>query len=375
LPLLLVADDLTGACDASVCFVDQGFTAKVRLDGCLSDAANSTNMLALVTHTRNLEADQAGQRIKVLLGGSNLKGMNIFHKVDSAGRGNPGAELASLAALSGCEAVVYAPALPAAGRVVREGHLHVTDFCGQNQSVPLRSLIPDAVAYRIAQIPAGSVAQIRQTLADAHSASRNFWICDACSEQDLDALVEAASSLNLHLLWSGSAGLAAAVARHQAPRKPSAALLRLGFEQVRRTLLVSGTDHPVTMAQLAHLPASAVELHMDAESQPDFNCGWIQMDWARATPDQVRGFWQRLHKADSQPITSLLLTGGETAAFVLEALGAVSLRIGGELQQGIPWSIAEGGVVDGTLVITKSGGFGTPESLAQCAEFSQRIMR
>jgi uncharacterized protein YgbK (DUF1537 family) len=121
------------------------------------------------------------------------------------------------------------------------------------------------------------------------------------------------------------------------------------------------------------LAGSAVLLDLDAATLPQFAAGYAMIDWTRATEVSLRSFWQRLHADPSAPRTALVLTGGETAAFVLRALGATALRLCGEVERGIPWSRVEGGLAAGTLLITKSGGFGTPQSLVACVEFSQRM--
>jgi uncharacterized protein YgbK (DUF1537 family) len=371
--IVLLADDLTGACDASAGFVNQGFTASVLLRELLPEQAPATDLVAAVTYTRDLGPDATRQLLLNHPILRNFNSGNIFHKVDSAGRGNPGVEMTAIAAQAHCDAIVFAPAFPGAGRVVRNGQLHVVDFSRQNRHTDLLSLLPSSLRSQAELVPIQSVEFLHRKMEAANSVRRNLWICDAASEKDLDAIVEAASGLPLRILWSGSAGLAAAVARHCASSASGRTALRTPEPRPGRTLVVSGTDHAVTLAQFERLAVSVVRLSLDAAVVPDFACGCLQLDWARTTPGAVRGFWQRLHKADQPPITSLVLTGGDTAAFVLEALGASSLILGGELEQGIPWSRVVGGWADGALAITKSGGFGTVDSLTHCAQFSQRM--
>jgi uncharacterized protein YgbK (DUF1537 family) len=58
--------------------------------------------------------------------------------------------------------------------------------------------------------------------------------------------------------------------------------------------------------------------------------------------------------------TLLVICGGATAQVVLEQLGLVSLQIVGEALSGLP--IARAG---GFTLVTKSGGFGVPDTLVQ----------
>ena len=374
--MLLFADDLTGAGDSALGFVKRGITASVLLEKEEHGAELTTALLALVTHTRALDAAQARQRMEAIACLHTFDGRVLFHKVDSAGRGNPGVEMAVLAEVSGCDAIVYAPAYPSAGRVVRNGRLCVNDFCGQSTEIDLAELIPLTHHAQVRNLPRGTVESLRQRIAAENFGERKIWICDAESEGDLDNLVSAASSLPLRILWSGSAGLAAAVADQMAAdaklNKPVRELPR----SEGSTLVISGTDHPVTLAQIGALSGRAVAFSIDElESIPEFEIGLAILDWKRACAETIRDFWKRLHLSDRAPVSALVLTGGDTAAFVLEALGASVLEIGGEVEEGIPWSIVRGGAASGAVAITKSGGFGSKASLNRIADFCQRMKR
>jgi uncharacterized protein YgbK (DUF1537 family) len=60
---------------------------------------------------------------------------------------------------------------------------------------------------------------------------------------------------------------------------------------------------------------------------------------------------------------ALVVTGGATARFVCERLGAYGVRLQGEVEPGVPQGILQGGLWHGLRVVTKAGGFGTPETL------------
>jgi uncharacterized protein YgbK (DUF1537 family) len=109
-----------------------------------------------------------------------------------------------------------------------------------------------------------------------------------------------------------------------------------------RTLLFVGSPHPVTSLQIAHLEKSPHATSRATHRIPH----------ADASPQDVVAAFT------AKPAAALILTGGDTAAFVLRSLGASSLELAGEVARGIPWGFVEGGVADGCVVITKSGGFG-----------------
>ena len=64
----------------------------------------------------------------------------------------------------------------------------------------------------------------------------------------------------------------------------------------------------------------------------------------------------------------LILTGGDTAAQILDAFEAKSIRSRAEVLAGIPQGEILGGAADGLPVITKSGAFGAQDALSRCVE-------
>jgi len=54
------------------------------------------------------------------------------------------------------------------------------------------------------------------------------------------------------------------------------------------------------------------------------------------------------------------VAGGETSGAVVKALGAEALRIGPEIDPGVPWTVTEGAPVRLALAL-KSGNFGNPD--------------
>ena len=58
----------------------------------------------------------------------------------------------------------------------------------------------------------------------------------------------------------------------------------------------------------------------------------------------------------------LIVAGGETSGAVVKALGVKGLRIGPEIDPGVPWTVAlQEGQRDPLALALKSGNFGTPD--------------
>jgi uncharacterized protein YgbK (DUF1537 family) len=276
--------------------------------------------------------------------------------------------------LSGCAGIVYAPAFPAAGRTVLNGILRVQDVSGQDAELNLLSLIPSSDRDRVVLILVQDSLSLRHALLQAHAAGKDIWLCDSGQQDDLRRIASVASALPLRLLWAGSAGLAEAVAELMGTESAVNAPAAAAKSATGCTLLFSGTRHPVTLMQLDRMAPYASSLAVEGEARvlPSC-CGMVQLDWGRTTEVSIREFWKRLQQSGRPVVDSLVLTGGDTAAFVLKALHATSLRLCGEVEPGIPWGIVNGGLAQGCTIITKSGGFGVELSLKNAVDFCRRL--
>jgi uncharacterized protein YgbK (DUF1537 family) len=341
---MLVADDITGACDSGTHFAQHGLPARLLL----RSAHRCEPVLSLCTSTRNATDDQASAALRRTLDAipsSWHEHTLFFLKLDSAARGPIAASILAAAKILQPEVILYAPAFPALQRTVDQGLLRICDIAGQQTTVSLRDLFPASVPNRIAIIPTGSQSTLHKAMLQARDEGRDILLCDSTTTDDLNTLAQTVLSLSLKTLWVGSGGLASSLAKALSPNKAASIQPPL---PTRPALLICGTNHPVTMLQLQALQ----EQHATAEPTHI-----LQIDWQQTMPAEIRA-----HVEQHQPAT-LILTGGDTAAFVLDALDADSILLCHELAPGIPLGRITGGLADGCNVITKSGGFGDESAL------------
>ena len=114
----IVADDLTGACDAAVGFTRAGFSADVVLSG--GEPATGVDVLAVDVRSRHLPAAEAARRIGEWIGARRESPL-LIKKLDSTLRGNVRAELEAALAASRRPAALVAPAFPLYGRTTVGG--------------------------------------------------------------------------------------------------------------------------------------------------------------------------------------------------------------------------------------------------------------
>jgi len=361
--IAIVADDLTGACDSGVAFVRVGLRVRVVLEALGGDFADVCHLevrngvLAFTTETRALPPQQAEERVAACAAAlrAELPSAILFKKVDSAARGHFGVEIGAALRASGASLALVAPAFQEAGRTVVAGVLRVRDWSGQDTAISLRGLFSHEAASAIEVLPTGPEQELEQGIAQALARGTRILLCDATVHGDLERLASAALRVRQPILWAGSAGLAHALADGLPVASPVGAPDHASRHG--RTLLFAGTTHPVTSLQLSCLGGQ--------RGERDRLIHRVPCDGA-SEKNIVAAFAER-------PVAGLILTGGDTAAFVLHALGASSIVLEGEVSRGIPWGFVEGGIADGCTVVTKSGGFGHREALVDAFEFCERI--
>ena len=69
-------------------------------------------------------------------------------------------------------------------------------------------------------------------------------------------------------------------------------------------------------------------------------------------------------------VRKLVVAGGETAGAVVKALGVRALRIGPQIDPGVPWTLSLG--KDPIGLALKSGNFGTPDFFEKALDFWKR---
>jgi D-threonate/D-erythronate kinase len=354
LSCLIIADDLTGACDAAAGFAARGFRTLVEPVGAACEP--ECDVFSINAESRTLEQSELEQ-VFAGIRARDLTARVVFKKIDSTLRGNAGREIALAAEAFGCDAAVIAPAFPAMGRIVEAGVLRVR---GADCPVDLKD-------YWRAQKLEGCVHTSCAGAAAAFDAGARYVSMDAVCDDDLDAIVEFGAGLKRRILWAGSAGLARAIARHL---RPGVAPAPVPPGSSSAALFCIGSTHSVTGEQVEGLLASRDAILVESDAgQPKpvhkiLAAGrHVILRIARnAAPSRIAG----LLAGSRAP---LVLSGGDTASLVCSAIGARYIELRGELAAGIPAGVLRGGSMDAVPAVTKAGGFGNPDTLVNIADY------
>jgi uncharacterized protein YgbK (DUF1537 family) len=402
---LILADDLTGAADCAIAFARRGQAAVV---GWGEASAAEAAVLAIDADSRRLPPDQAAARHRALLEARLTPGMRLIKKIDSTLRGQPAAELrATIEALrargAGAMALV-APAFPATGRITEGGRIHLqgvpleqTPLWARDHSYPSADLVAVLQAEGLHARPL-PLAAVRGDAAGAIAAvlaeGLDALVCDAVRAEDLDAIARASLPFAGRLFWTGSGGIAAALAAAETPGASPAphglpAASRGGMLVVvgsiaeasraaAARLIAAGAVRPFSLSPAMLLGgAAACEAGAIAAALAAGQDVLVDIA-AEADADLSRGalLAERLAGvlAPAAPhMAGLFATGGETACALLSRLGVTGIRLLDELEPGVPLGVTLGSHT--IPIMTKAGAFGTAETIARSLDRLRRLLR
>ena len=359
--LAILADDLTGACDTGSLFTRGGAVPATIWPACPSAGA----VRLVDTESRRLDAPGAAARVRDAVMAA--PAAQYFKKIDSTFRGHVGAEIDALMSAAGLARAVVCPAFPAQRRLVRDGLLLVEGApvaatavardpaFPQGKSSSVIDLLRRQLERPVGWVPLAEVRVGREGLAARLTRLDGIvTIADAETDADLDALVDAALSVEPMPLLVGSAGLARALAAR-------VGLLgdRVDLPQVRRCLVIAGSRHPATrrQAEVARLAGLTVISGPDA-SHPD----------ADAIAGELAA--RAVHSLADQSFDMVAVTGGDTAVALYRALDAEGLDLLGVPAPGLALGRLRAAGDRRLWLLTKAGGFGEPDvfvSLAKAA--------
>jgi D-threonate/D-erythronate kinase len=376
---ILIADDLTGACDTGVQFVRCGLSCRVELNFRNHCAPAAADVLAFNTNSRVKTAEQSRRKIEELaLRCSGLKANAIFKKVDSTLRGNVGEEIIAALRTFHCEAAIIAPAFPATRRLVRDGILHWADFSGSGQIDICGMLARQGISPE-KLVPIGSASQDPVAELNAHLRDgKQFFVMDCTCQHDLHSAVALGTAISRRILWVGSAGLGIALAERMARSGSRRSVSPMTDVPM---LFVIGSTHPASLRQKAALleATNAIEVAPATEASTAARRALrakrhliVTIDREKIGEFSLRQFFDSLLGIR---VAALFFTGGDTGMLVCNAIGAHSIDLRDEIEPGFPWGFLDGGMFHDLPVASKSGGFGDPDALLSCAEFFASAQR
>jgi uncharacterized protein YgbK (DUF1537 family) len=363
--VLIIADDLTGACDSAVHFARFGLEAVVELS-----TTYGHEVCAVPTGSRDMLPEAARRTVTALLAKTApAQSELIYKKIDSTLRGNFGAEIAAVLDATGRRIAIVAPAYPAMGRTFRNGRLSCS---GVEQNG-----VPELVCALLE----GGVPEAVHATADTLVRVLDEWTgrsgpvavaVDAENDEDLQRIATLAQALAPSAMLAGSGGLAAHIAPLAAGAQASSPA---NLPKAAGPLLLAiGSQHPVTCLQIRSLLSAIPVTEADGKN--------FDAVWQRAAADSVvllraartPGLLPPLltQRLAENPPGAIFLSGGDTASAFCQLTLVERIRLEAEVASGVPCGRLMGGPLSRLPVLLKSGGFGAPELLVETVRFLQR---
>jgi uncharacterized protein YgbK (DUF1537 family) len=411
-----IADDFTGGTDLAGMLVKAGMRT-VQLIGVpagpLPFDADGVDAVVIALKSRTSPVDEAVAESLAALRWLAQAGCRQFYfkycsTFDSTPRGNIGPVAEALMQALDTSFTICCPALPANGRTIYKGYLFVGDELLSESGMRNHPLTPmtdpslvrvlqQQVSGKVGLVDYGMVEQgaaaIGARLAALREQGCSFAVVDAVSNRDLESIGAACADLPL---VTGGSGIALGLPENFRRRG------LLGQHAAAGTLppsggaraVIAGSCSPATQRQVALMREQAPAFHVDplalargtdvVAAALAWAAGHVGhaplLVFATATPETVKAVQAELgvERAGSLVedalaaiaqglvalgVGQLVIAGGETSGAVVKALGVAGLRIGPEIDPGVPWTSAlQGDRGSQPLALAlKSGNFGSED--------------
>ncbi|MGP1396998.1 MAG: 3-oxo-tetronate kinase [Inquilinaceae bacterium] len=414
-----IADDFTGATDLCNTLVRGGMRS-VQLIGVPGAGPPPADAQAVVValKSRTSPVDEAVAQSLAAL--DRLRGWGcrqILFKYcstfDSTDRGNIGPVADALLEALGADFSIACPAFPEAGRTIYRGHLFVGDALLSDSPMRHHPLTPMTDANlvgvlgrqttgRVGLVAYDTVGKGPRAIAERFAELRRDGIRYAITDVTEDRhLVDIGAACADMKLITGGSGIALGLPENF--RKAgliSVAADAGGLPRVEGlAAVVSGSCSAATLGQVAEMQKTRPGFAIDPLALADGrDLAAEALDWAAdkladgpvlvyasAPPDAVKESQARLGREKAgalveetlaavaaglvdRGVRRLVVAGGETSGAVVSALGVTGLRIGPQIDPGVPWTVSLG---DRPLALAlKSGNFGGPDFFLRALEQS-----
>ena len=409
-----IADDFTGATDLCNTLVRRGMKTIQLIDVPGNTPVPEAEAVVIALKSRTIPADEAiGMSLRALAWLQNAGARQVLFKYcstfDSTDQGNIGPVAEALLDALDSDFTTYCPAFPTLGRTIFKGCLFVGDVLLSESGMKDHPLTPmrDPSLVRVLQrqtkgkvglVQYSTVAEGPAAIATAlaklkHDGFRHA-IVDAIADHDLEAIGEAVKDF---ALITGGSGIALGLPENFR----RAGLIGDGGDAdllpkiAGKAAVLSGSCSEATQTQVAHMIGAGFSAFMidPLAAAAGQDIAEQALSWASdklgeepilfaatAPPESVAEVQQKLGReragtlvegiiADiaaglvERGVRRLVVAGGETAGAVVQALGVTGLRIGRQIDPGVPWTVSLPGNSDQPplALALKSGNFGAPD--------------
>jgi 3-dehydrotetronate 4-kinase len=415
MPALLgcIADDFTGGTDLAGMLVKAGMRTVQLIGVPTGPLPDDVDAVVIALKSRTSPVNEAVAESLAALRWLQDAGCRQFYfkycsTFDSTPRGNIGPVAEALMTALETDFTIACPAFPANGRTIYKGYLFVGDMLLSESGMRNHPLTPmtDANLVRVLQqqvqgavglVEHATVAKGGAAISDRFTVLREqgkrFAVIDALSDDDLKSIGAACADLPL---ITGGSGIALGLPENFRQRgllATHAAADTLPATDGLRAV-IAGSCSTATQKQVAVMRESAPTFHVDpmrlahgddvAAEALDWAATRVTREpvliYATATPETVKEVQAKIGVELAGSLVEdalaaiavglvklgvgqMIVAGGETSGAVVKALCVKGLRIGPEIDPGVPWTSAlRDSADDRPLALAlKSGNFGSDD--------------
>jgi len=406
-----IADDFTGATDLANTLVRYGMRT-VQLLG-VPDAETEipdADAVVVALKSRTTPApDAIAESLSALSWLQEAGCQQFFFKYcstfDSTAAGNIGPVADALLDELDASFTIACPAFPENARTIFKGHLFVGDVLLNESGMQNHPLTPmtDANLVRVLQsqtphrvglvkhdVVASGVDAVLARFQELIQDGCRHAIVDAVTDADLEVIGEASAGLKL---ITGGSGIALGL---PANFRSNGALKLTGSADALPTIegasvVLAGSCSTATLAQVEHMKASRPAFRLDPDeiaAGKDIAGEAVQfaasnlasgpvLVYSSAPAGEIKDVQSKLGReeagqiieqtlatiarrlVDDHNVRRLVVAGGETSGAIVTELRIKTLRIGPQIDPGVPWTVALGS--PRLALALKSGNFGTED--------------
>ena len=408
-----IADDFTGATDLAGMLVKAGMRTVQLIGVPHGPPPEGADAVVIALKSRTVPAADAIRDSLAALAWLQQSGCQQFYfkycsTFDSTPEGNIGPVAEALMQALQTDFTIACPAFPANKRTIYKGYLFVGDELLSESGMRNHPLTPmtdpslvrvlqKQVKGRVGLVDHDSVARGAEAIASRFAALRadgvSFAITDALTNHDLVSIGAACADMPL---ITGGSGIALGLPENFRRRGLLARLDAADTlpETGGLRAVIAGSCSVATQKQVKAMQTNAPSFAVDplalarGEDVAGAALAWAGQHlangpvlvYATASPEQVKDVQSQLGAAEagelveralaaiatglvSLGVGQLIVAGGETSGAVVSALGVKGLRIGPEIDPGVPWTAAlqQDGSARPLALALKSGNFGSED--------------
>lgn len=404
-----IADDFTGATDLANTLVKSGMNTVQSIgvpDEGLSLEGVDALVIALKSRTIPV-SDAVEQSLKALAYLQANDARQFIFKYcstfDSTDTGNIGPVADALLDEMGEDFTIACPAFPVTGRSIYKGYLFVGEGLLSESGMENHPLTPmtdpnlvrvlsKQTRHKVGLVEYTTVMKGAQSIRDAFEALRadgfRHAIVDAITDDDLHVIGEALAATKL---ITGGSGIAIGLAENFRKAGTLASATAPALPEIDgRAAVIAGSCSKMTRVQVARTRSVWPSYHIDPEAiAAGEDVSGQALEWAgdqtgddpiliysSADPEIISAIQNKYGRDEagemveavmgkiasglvSTGVRKLVVAGGETSGAVVQALGVKALRIGPEIDPGVPWTEAHG--EQRIALALKSGNFGAED--------------